>query len=309
MLAATAMLGVLATTHASAAAKHPPPVGASLVGARVAPVPGQSKKAAVLALEQQLGTKVPVVSEYPHWNSTFPNRYYKWLRNSGHQLVLMLKLKLSNGFRPKWADLANAQPGDQLYADMVRWADGFKAYRAPLYVVFHKEPNEPANKVAGNAADYKAAWARMVTFMKSQGVTNVTWVFAMAGGVYAKLASTWYPGNHYVDIIASTGMGSCTTSSCTQRTQASIMAPMVAWAAQYHPHKRIAVAESGQVESTSDPNAKADWINATASDLRDSAYQGLEFIIYRHYQQYRLDTSAAALKAGSDWFSSAYWRS
>ena len=303
---------VAATGSAANTAAHAPaavkPHGASLVGAHVAPTSGQTGREAVQALEKQLGHTVPLVSEYPAWDSAFPTSYYRWLRNSGHRLLLLVKLKRANGSRPSWGALAKAKPGDPLYADMTRWAKGFKSYRAPLYVVFHKEPNERQNRVQGSPADYKAAWARLVTVMRDQGVRNVTWVFAMAGGVFAKQADRWYPGNSVVDVIAATGVNSCTGSNCSYRQQRQIMAPMVTWA-RHHPDKRIAVAESGTLESTTDHSRKATWIATASGDLKGAAYQGLEFIVYRHYKGYRFDTSRAALAAARDWFGAAYWRS
>lgn len=281
-------------------------VGASQVGARAAPVKGQSPRQAVESLEKGLGAQIPVVSQYPAWNHAFPTSFDRWLRDSGHDVLLMLKLKRKDGSRPKWRDLADAQRGDALYDDMVRWADGFKAFKAPLYVAFHKEPNEPANKKNGTSADYRAAWARLVTFMAERGVTNVEWVFAMSGRAYAKSVDTWYPGDQYVDIIASTGVNSCSGSSCTYRQQRQIMAPMVSWA-RNHPNELLGVCESGTVESTVDPRAKATWLANAQSDLKASAYQRLEFVVYWSSGSYRLQTSTASLNAAGRWFADPYW--
>lgn len=290
------------------AAPASPVVGDSLIGARAAPKSGQSGRQAVESLESSLGRKVSVISEYPAWNSSFPTTYHKWLRDSGHRVVLMLKLKRKDGSRPKWRDLANAKPGDALYGDLMRWANAFTSYGAPLYVAFHKEPNEPANKKNGTPADYKAAWARIVTFMADNGVTNVEWVFAMSGRAYAKSVDTWYPGDQYVDIIASTGVNGCSSSKCTYRQQVQIMAPMVKWS-QGHPSKRIAVCESGAVESTTDPMSKAKWLNNAQADLKGSAYQRLEFVIYWSSGNFRLDTSKASLNAARAWYADPYWTS
>lgn len=282
-------------------------VGASLVGARAAPIKGQSARQAVEALEKDLGAKIPVVSQYPAWNAAFPTSFDRWLRDSGHDVLLMLKLKRKDGSRPKWRDLADAQRGDALYDDMVRWADSFNEYDAPLYVAFHKEPNEPANKKNGAPADYRAAWARLVTFMAERGVTNVEWVFTMSGRAYAKSVNTWYPGDQYVDIIASTGVNSCSASSCTYRQQTQIMAPMVSWAKD-HPSELLGVCESGTVESTVDPRAKATWLANAQSDLKASAYQRLEFVVYWSSGSYRLQTSTASVNAAGKWFADPYWR-
>ena len=309
---AGALIALVAAVPLAAPARAVDPlVGASIVGAHVDPVSGQTSRQAVEALETQLGAPVPLVSEYLAWNASFPTAYHSWLRDSGHDLVLLVKLKRSDGSRPKWADLANAQPGSSLYNDMVRWANGFKAYGAPVYFVFHKEPNESANQTNGTATDYKAAWARFVTFMREQGVTNAQYVFAMAGSIYGKSTNgpdTWYPGDAYVDIIASTGVNSCSGSTCTYRQQASIMAPMVKWAAG-HPTKRIAVAEGGTVESTIDNARKATWIDNARTTLAGTGYENLEFYSYRHYGNYRLDTSTGSLGAARTWFSDPYWTS
>ncbi|HEX5017739.1 MAG TPA: hypothetical protein VFX15_09155 [Actinomycetes bacterium] len=283
--------------------------GAQTFGARVKPI-GQTPRAAVEALEDQLGHPLPLVSEYPAWDANFPNPYFEWLANSGHQLLLAVKLKRANGSRPSWAALANATKGSVLYAELHHWARAIRDLGAPTYFVFHKEPNEPANRPNGTAADYKAAWARVAQVFEHDGADNAQLVFAMAGGMYPSAGNTWYPGDKYVDVIAATGVNfRCSIESCTWREQEDIMRPMVTWSAS-HAGKTLGVVEGATVEDPNHPFRKKRWIQNAQDYLTQLGTRVAFYSYWSSYDglDYRLTSSDAALKAGAAWASDPLWQ-
>ena len=284
--------------------------GTMTFGARVEPI-GQTPRAAVVDLEQRLGHPLPLVSEYLAWDAAFPNPYFEWLAGSGHQLLLAVKLKRANGSRPTWAALASARRGSALYAELAHWATAIRDLGVPVYFAFHKEPNEPANRVNGTASDYKAAWARVAQVFENKGATNAQLVFAMAGGVYGSAANTWYPGDEYVDVIATTGVNyTCSITSCNWRQQEDIMRPMVNWAAS-HPDKALGVVEGASVEDPNRPSRKQHWIENAQAYVTTELGDRMAFFNYWSSVDgldYRLTTSDAALTAGTVWAADPLWQ-
>lgn len=287
------------------------PLPAPIFGARVQPV-GQSPRQAVLTLEQQLGAPLPLVSEYLAWDAAFPTAYHEWLRDSGHQLVLLVKLKNSNGSRPSWSSLANSQPGSTLHRQLKDWAVSIRDFGAPVFFVFHKEPNEPANRTNGTPSTYGDAWAKVDAVFDNVGATNASLVFALAGAIYASTstANAWYPGDEVVDIIASSGVnGTCTTRSCNWRTQEQIMAPMVRWSAG-HAAKQLGVIEGATVEDPDRPKRKSNWIDDARAYLSADVYPRIAFYSYWSSSEgtdFRLTTSLPSINAGSRWLRDPLW--
>ena len=315
VLAATS--GLLMPPADAAPAELEPQVasGASVFGARVEPTSTQGPQQAVKALQLQLGAKLPLVSEYLDWDDEFPSPYHQWLHDTGHQIVLLVKLKREDGSRPLWSSLANAQPGSKLYEELSGWATSIRDLGGPVYFVFHKEPNEFPNRANGTPATYRDAWARVAEVFDDVGATNATLVFAMAGYVYGQngVPDAWYPGNRYVDVIASSGVNSsCSQTSCSSwRSQQQIMAPMVAWAAD-HPRKELAVVEGATVEDPDRPNRKGEWIDDAHAYLTDELLSRMAFYSYwssSESHDFRITTSQQSINAATRWVTDPLWTS
>jgi hypothetical protein len=286
--------------------------GATTFGARVEPI-GQTPREAVTSLEAQLGASLPLVSEYLAWDATFPNAYFEWLAGSGHQLLLSVKLKRMDGTRPSWSALAEAPRGSVLHSELRRWAVAIRDIGVRTYFVFHKEPNEPANRANGTPEDYRAAWARVARVFDQVGADNAQLVFAMAGSVYGTSApDAWYPGDEYVDVIASTGVNyTCSLTSCNWRQQQDIMRPMVEWATA-HPTQALGVVEGATVEDPNRPLRKRTWINNAHEYVTSELGDRMAF--YNYWSSvdgydYRLTTSPGALDAGTLWVTDPVWQS
>lgn len=308
-------------TPAAAGSEAPPPLtaaaepGTSPFGAWAAPTAGRSRTSAVQTLETQLGAQLGVVSNYLNWNSAFPTDFDRWVRDSGHRLMLAVKLKNSDGTRPRWRDLADARVGDPLYQQLRNWAVAVRQFGAPLYFVFHKEPEEPANGANGTAADYRAAWQRVVSVFRAEGATNAEFVFVMTDNAYRlpatdrRSVSQWYPGDAVVDHIGASGMNwfGCDGKWPSWRSFEQIFEPMRRWASA-RPGKGLVAFEFGSVEDPRQPGRKARWLEDARQLLTRPEWDPLVVHSYHHSgspQQpecnWRLDTSESARAAAASW--------
>jgi hypothetical protein len=106
-----------------------------------------------------------------------------------------------------WRQVAAAGPGTALYADVVRWANTIKSRPGPVLVAYHHEPEAAGSNRYGSAADFAAAYRRIVTIFRAQGVGNVQFTWQMTAFSFrasagdARSAARWYPGDGYVDVV------------------------------------------------------------------------------------------------------------
>lgn len=106
-----------------------------------------------------------------------------------------------------WSQVANVSSGSSLYKDIVRWANTLKSRPGDVMVAYHHEPETGGNKRFGNAANYKAAYRRVVTIFRNHGARNVTFTWQMTAWAFRApsksrvAAAKWYPGNAYVDNV------------------------------------------------------------------------------------------------------------
>lgn len=106
-----------------------------------------------------------------------------------------------------WRQVANAAPGSDLYADIVRWAQTIKARGGRVMVAYNHEPEAAAGGYRGTASEFIAAWRRVVTIFNQQGASNVEWTLQMTAYAFrvssgdSRHISRWYPGDAYVDNV------------------------------------------------------------------------------------------------------------
>ena len=157
-----------------------PPAGATtpplLFGAYPKPLNGLTPQQAVVKLESTIGRDLAVVREYDFWDSPFPTTFDTWLRDSGHIIALSVKALRTNQTRLKWIDIANAQPGLQLYNDVVGWADRVRALRGSGVV--HLQPRgRGAIDSASGTAGFHRGMAEGGHDLPQEGVTNAKYVW------------------------------------------------------------------------------------------------------------------------------------
>ena len=106
-----------------------------------------------------------------------------------------------------YAAIASAQPGSSVYNNIVRWADTIKSRGTLTYFGFTHEPESKFQAKFGSTSQYIAAFRHVVTIFRAQHLSNVRYVWQMTAYGFVRkdshAAANYYPGNSYVDIVAS----------------------------------------------------------------------------------------------------------
>ncbi len=179
-------------------------VGVAAATTRFAPPPGPPKATPTLlpggkvyagaagdAAALQTATRTPVgVHAYGKFEGSVPQ---------GRMITV--------GSSSNWRTVAAAQPGSALYTNIVRWATTIKSRGGVVLLAYSHEPEVASNTSMGSAADFKAAFARVVTIFRQQGVTNVKYTLQLTAWAFRAnprdrvAAANWYPGDGYVDVV------------------------------------------------------------------------------------------------------------
>lgn len=156
---------------------------------------------------------------YDDWIANWRGTFDWMLRSGDHGLLPLLQDGTLGALIIGWLPYAMMDPNDsQTMKDIIAGtedpyilgvAQECKAFGYPLFIRFGAEMNlnqghpEPASW-AEFPADFVEAWRRVVDLFRSQGVTNVKWVWnpsspETAGAVHS--SSEYYPGDSYVDWV------------------------------------------------------------------------------------------------------------
>ncbi len=177
-----------------------------------------------------------------------------------------------------WAAVASAQPGSSLHNDIVRWATAIKSRPGPVFLAYHHEPEAKGSLSYGTSDQYIAAYRRVVSIFRAQGVTNVRWTWQMTDWAFAvstsdrRAAGKWYPGDSYVDVVGADAYNWYTCGSGRWVELSTFVDPMLAFARAHG--KKAALPEFG---SQADPR-RAQWLQnahrylAANSDVIVAAY-------------------------------------
>ena len=279
-----------------------------MFGSYVAARNGLSIQASVQAMEARLGRPLAAVRVFDVWDQPFPSSYDLWLRDTGHTLFFSVDAVRTNKVRIPWRSLADSQPGSALYNEIVGWANRIKAFGAHIYFTFNHEPEEKAGTVAGTAADFIDAWRKIVTVFRAQGVTNAEYTWIMTDYAFWRTdggrASLWYPGDAYVDNIASDAYNwyNCRPGINNQWRSLSWIAGWMRDFGAAHPDKGLFLTEFASHEDTSTPGRKASWINDVQQLFKQPGWEQFQGILYYHQSHkptclFWLDSSTTSMAA------------
>jgi len=250
---------------------------------------GETEIQAVQRIEAQAGRKLDVVRVFLTWNSPFPTAYHHWLRDTGHTILLSVKAQRSGGTKILWNDIANAEPGSALHSEIVSWADRISDFGGPVTFTFHHEPEAAANTDYGTAAHYIAAWRSVVSVFRARGVPNASYMWIMTAHSFGlpltdrRRAEKWYPGDEYVDGIASDAYNwyRCRTGINTAwKSLAAIIEPMRLFGLQQHADKPMWLTEWASTEDPQAPGRKAQWIDEAKALFKRAEYAQFVGISY-----------------------------
>lgn len=218
---------------------------------------------------------------------------------------------------------------DACYRDV---AARFQAFAHPVFLRTMWEFNGSWYpwSYGGDSAKFVAAWRRIVGIFRAQGATNVNFVWAPAEGWYrgdAPKSYQAYPGDAYVDWVASDGYNWFTSSAWC----GAMDHPHAGWCQfeeifhgslqatksvelDFRGRKPYMVAETGSVEDAATPGRKGQWFR-NARDAIKARFPGLMALVYFDQDlttgegvNWSLETSPSALDGFRDLAQDAYFR-
>lgn len=228
-------------------------------------------KTQVLAHEAALSHRLNGLRIYQPWDGTLNNSYTTWARDTGHTLFVSIRSQRRNGTVVPYNDIIAAQPGDPLYADMLRQAEEIKTFGEKIYIIYNHEPEASQANPMGSPSEFAAAWRKLVSVYREAGVTNAEYVLTMTAWGFKRKDDRnvryYYPGDDYVDHIAADGYNwyRCRKSTGTWTELSQIIEAQRAFGAE-HPDKGLMLMEWSTTEDVDQPGRKAEWI-ANAADL------------------------------------------
>jgi hypothetical protein len=172
----------------------------------------------------------------------------------------------------RWAKIASATSGSAIYRDMVRWAKGLKAKGGPIMVSFDHEPEAAADRGLGKPGDFVAAWRKFHRVLVANGARNVQFTWTMTSYSFSaksgdrRHAANWYPGDAYVDNVASDSYNwyKCGPGRGKWVSLASVAQAPLAFAKAHH--KPYVLAEWGSQSGA----RRAKWLNNAKSWMVDN---------------------------------------
>jgi beta-mannanase len=168
-------------------------------------------------------------------------------------------------------------------------------------MAFHQEP-EPAVGTYGTAQEYAAAYRYIVNRFAADGVTNVSWVWAVEGysGHYAKYQSGLYPGDDVIDWIGWDPYNWYLCHNTTWKSFREKVSVFYNWLLQNgHGNKPFMLSEWGSRESDVDPQAKGTWFTDARDTMKSGHFPNLKALVYFDSNtsvcRWSLDSSQASI--------------
>jgi hypothetical protein len=210
--------------------------------------------------EGLIDRKLAVKRVYYPWDKEFPGDVEYWMRDRGTTPLLSWQTSLLGEPIVTWRDVA----AGQYDADIDERAAGIIAFGAPMFFVFHHEPEGE-----GDPAEFVAAYRHVHDRFVADGVTNVTYGWILMSSTFRQgEADQWYPGDDYVDIV---GVDGYNWYGCPGRTD-----PWKSFTDVFSDFYDFGLSKGkpmmiGEWASTEDPDVpgrKADWITDAAATLK-----------------------------------------
>jgi hypothetical protein len=254
------------------------------------------------SIEQMVGKQAATVSIFKHFglpgNTFLRQEDLAYIKNHGMRLLVAWEpWNPQNGLQQATDYLQEVADGKQ-DGYIKEFAKGVKEYASPVTIRFGHEMNGNWYPWGQRADTYKAAYRKIVTLFKEEGVSNARWMWSInAENVPVTSISTvrqFYPGSDVVDEIGIDGFN----FGEPWRSFSSIFSPAYAVAASYG--KPISISETASSETGGN---KPQWIREMFSTL-NTQFPLVQEVIWFNIQKekdWRLDSSPSskeAFKAG-----------
>jgi beta-mannanase len=166
---------------------------------------------------------------------------------------------------------------------------------------------------SGTGQRFIDAWRRTVSIFRAEGATNLVWVWSPDEGWYNRRMTPSYPGDRYVDWVASDGYNWNLRDAWCWRHPGWCWFHEIFHAEpirgesverDFRRRKPYMVAETGSVEDPSVPGRKGTWFRK-ARDRIKANFPGLKAFVYFDQNpsafegctcNWRIDTSRSSLQ-------------
>lgn len=200
-------LGLLLLGSGEQASALPDVPPGQYFGAYVGIRSGENQQTAIQRVEAEIGRQLTLDHEYYRWDVTLPTAQQTWDKARGTTPLINWKAQRSDDSIVTWSSIAAGAEDTWIAAQ----ADRLKAFNSNIYLAFHHEPEDEVEQQLGwgTAADYVAAFKRVVNVFKIRGATNVffvwdimNWTFNPASG---RNPLDYYPGDSFVTAVGADG--------------------------------------------------------------------------------------------------------
>ena len=240
------------------------PARGALFGVAAQPRYVRSWEAELLLLEAEIGRLYDLDRRYYRWDDEFPGAYERWTVTMRRIPLLSWKALTRDGATVTWRRIASGAYDDRIRAR----ARAFKAFGSPVMLIFDHEPERSRER----PADFVAAWRRVVSIFRQAGATNVVWVWNLMAVTFSgggdRSASSYYPGDSYVDWIAADGYNWYGSELGGQvwRSFRDIFSGFYRWGSARP--KPLMIAEFGSLDVLLDPLRRAIWFKEAADTIK-----------------------------------------
>jgi len=282
------------------------PADGALFGAAVAPGAREAPYQPVVDLENKLGRRLAVDRYDRPFGTVFPDGREQWDIAAGRIPMI------------SWGPVATGEVNRGSWDTQIRLrARGIRNLGQPVLLNWFADMANPHNTpVAGDPAQYQAAWRRIRRLFTEEQASNAVWVWCADAADFAgPTADGWYPGDDAVDWTCADGYNPRNPArpDSTAQSFEQIFTPFHDWGS--HHDKPMMVGRYGTAEDA--PGDKPAWVDAARHAL-EGRLSGIDAVVYDSTQapattpdaagdDWRMDTSDQSMAAfaamGSDpWF-------
>jgi hypothetical protein len=267
-----------------------PPSQGTWLGAHVNPRYGADQLTSIRRFQTNIGRPLEVANKY-HGFSDHNYKMEAALIASGQVPLISWRATDSSTDGRRAAKIAAGR-----YDSVIRnTADAVKALRGGVLIRFNWEMDQPpgARQYIGSPTEFVRAWRHIVSIFRSRGATNAAFVWAPRAAAWKQnVATSFYPGNRYVDWIGASAVPTGSWSSFS-----SLFNPFYSWAAAKN---KPLLAWVGVRENPSSSQWKADWMTSTAQTVKQMP--DLKAFVYYHAlsplgYKFWTDTTAQSMTA------------
>jgi hypothetical protein len=280
VVAALSLSGLIGVAHPAAASSTTPTL---LWG-----VSGANSKTEIQTIEGKVGRQLGAVRVFLNWDTPFPDADTNWIVQSSRVPVISVRAQRVDKSVVLWRDIADAAPGSALYAQTVGWADKIKALGVPVYFAFNHEPEATASDAMGTSTDFIAAYNKVSTVFRAQGVTNAKMMWIMTANAYFvgtnddRYYQHWFPGDAAIDAMGIDAYNNFTCTGVTNSPWKSLqqkIEPFRQFGA-LHSGKELWLPEWATTEDPNSPNRKSQWIDDARALFKQPGYGQFVGIMY-----------------------------